>query len=293
MPITPSGADTLAVTLLANLTVGTSFEIPTPDLDDSVFDQPDPSGELYGTVTRLTNADLTAGVVGGSGTFDVLMASVAAHLRKEYEENRITGQEYTKAYIGLVQVAMQSAVQFLLSKDSAYLQALLVQRQARTAEVELTKARVDLEVAKASLAATQYTALTAKANYALTEMKLATEDVTYAGVALDNAGKTYTQANIFPKQLQLLSEQTEAQRAQTLDTRSDGPAVTGVLGKQKALYDQQITSYKRDAETKAAKMWVDAWITQKTLDEGLLPPPQFQNTQLDTLLGALRTNLSV
>lgn len=101
----------------------------------------------------------------------------------------------------------------------------------------------------------------------------------------------YTLANMLPAQKTLVTEQAEAQRAQTLDTRLDGVTpVVGVLGKQKDLYSQQITSYKRDAEMKAAKLFTDAWITMKTIDEGLLPPDNFNNTSLNAILGTLKTN---
>jgi hypothetical protein len=70
----------------------------------------------------------------------------------------------------------------------------------------------------------------------------------------------------------------------------DGTAVTGVLGKQKALYSQQITSYQRDSELKAARIWSDAWITQKTIDEGLVPPDTFTNTNVNAVLQTVRTN---
>ena len=70
----------------------------------------------------------------------------------------------------------------------------------------------------------------------------------------------------------------------------DGTTVTGLLGKQKELYSQQITSYKRDAEVKAGKLWIDAWITMKTIDEGLLPPDQFTNTEINEVLATLKTN---
>lgn len=95
---------------------------------------------------------------------------------------------------------------------------------------------------------------------------------------------------ILPKQLALTAEQVETQRSQTLNTRSDGATVAGSVGKQKDLYAQQIVSYQRDAEVKAAKMFTDAWITQKTIDEGLLPPTGFTNASLDDVLSVIKTN---
>ncbi len=100
----------------------------------------------------------------------------------------------------------------------------------------------------------------------------------------------YQLTYILPKQLALTTEQVETQRSQTLDTRTDGSAIVGSVGKQKDLYSQQITSYQRDAEVKAAKMFTDAWITQKTIDEGLLPPTGFTNASLDDVLDVIKAN---
>ena len=95
---------------------------------------------------------------------------------------------------------------------------------------------------------------------------------------------------MLPQQYELLVEQTEVQRAQTLDTRSDGSTVVGAVGKQKDLYSQQIKSYQRDSELKAAKLFADAWTVQKTVDEGFVAPANFQNPSLDSVLGHIKTN---
>lgn len=335
MPATPSGADALANTLLTSLTVGKDFTLPEFDFDDPVFDQPDETGSLYDEVPKIAIADLTTGQVDGSGVFDKIMSSLVRHLKVEYESNRISGAEYTKAYIGVIGAALQAAQNFVLGKDQAYWQALLVQAQARTAEIETTRARIDLETARAMLARTAIEAANAEATYALTKLKISTEDITYANMQLQGVGIGYTNtnlqkqglqidaqtdlveaqttktttetsnlvsqkvgidftnSNILPQQEKLLKEQVEVQRAQTSETRTDGPAVAGAVGKQKELYGQQIISYQRDAELKGAKIWSDAWITQKTIDEGLLAPNQFTNANLDTVLSTLRTNLDL
>lgn len=222
--------------------------VPVPpislaDLDDSIFQLPE-SLTNY-DIVPLNNAALTTGTVGGDGTFDVVMGSISAHLKAEYDKNRITGAEYTQAYIALTQAALQASVQFLLGRDQAFW-------MAQKAQVDAIKARVDLEIARL-----QY-------------------------------------GYLVPAQIALLQEQMEAARAQTLNTRSDGvTTVVGVLGKQKDLYTQQITSYQRDAETKVAKIFADAWIAQKTIDEGLVAPTGFTNASLDTVLTTIKTNNSL
>lgn len=294
MPAIPSGADVLANELLTTLLDGKVFEAPNIDLDDPIFSQPVGNGPLYVLPDKIEIDDLTTGVVGGTGAFDKLMVSLVAHLKVEYAAARISGAEYTKAYLGAVQQALQTAAQFLLTKDQAYWGAILAQAQARAAEIEAVTARVQLETARTMLVRTQYEAATAEANYGLTKIKISTEDATYANMVKQGVGLDFTNSQILPEQKKLLAEQVEVQRAQTLNTRTDGvTTITGSVGKQKDLYSQQIVSYQRDSETKVAKMYTDAWITQKTIDEGLLAPTQFTNAELNELLEKLRANVEL
>lgn len=121
------GAGSLAKTLLEQLTDGETFPTSPP-----------------APITRPTIGQLTEAKVNGSGVFDIIMASLSAHLKAEYAAGRITGAEYAKAWISSSGAALQSAVQFLTAVDNSYWQAL-----------------------------------TAKATFALTTMKLATEDASY------------------------------------------------------------------------------------------------------------------
>lgn len=270
-------AEVEANRLLEELTKGDDFALPDIDMSGPEWDIPGgDDSPIFGAITKVTNESLTTREVGGSGTFDALMESAHNHLKAEFKANRITGGEYTKAYIAMMESCMSNAVQFLLGRDQAYWAAALAQIQAVTARVTLATSKAQFVLAKLQ-------ALSAKSEYALTKMKIATESETYCA-ALFNASQ------MLPQQLKLITEQTESQRAQTLDTRSDGATVTGSVGKQKELYSQQITSYQRDAEVKASKLFTDAWITQKTIDEGLNPPNGFTNASIDTILTKLKSN---
>lgn len=470
-----SGADIVANGVMTTLLEGVEFPIPTIDFESPDFTIPELDGALAQEVTSLTNDDLTTRTLNGGGTFDALMMGFDVHLKREFEAGRITGNDYTKAYIQLTQGAMANSVQFLLGRDQAFWAAVTAQMSARMLQIQSVTARMEFETAKIKRQAIAFEAMTAEANYALTKMKLAAEDVSFetATYQLDNilpaqlakieaentqataqtalitqqkllavaqttvatnqasqitaetsevtyrvanilpqqkllltaqtatetaqtgritaeiakatadtnltvyqltdmlpaqklqvvaqtslataqgqltgsqklnteaetAGITYKTANILPaevtkltaetsvtnkqglkldedilvsswsrlnllpsqktltdnqaavavKQAALLVEQTESQRAQTLNNRTDGATITGVLGKQKDLYTQQITSYQRDAEVKAAKLFTDAWTVQKTIDEGLLAPSGFQNTSLDAVLTKIKT----
>ncbi|QWY83760.1 putative tail protein [Rhizobium phage RHph_X3_15] len=273
------GAEAKALELINDLLVGKTVTLPTVDLTDPEYQVPivDPV-----EVTPLTNEALTTRQVNGSGTFDALMQSISAHLKVEKDANRIAGAEYTKAYIASTANALSTAVQYLLGKDQAYWQSVLAQAQAQTAQVQLVQARVALQTAKAEMAMMQYNALNAQAQYALTTMKLATEDQTYC--------QLIAQTELTEKQILLVQEQTEVQRSQTLDTRTDGVTpVAGTVKRQRDLYEQQKISYIRDSEVKAGKLFVDAWITQKTIDEGLVAPSGFTNASVDDVLTKIKT----
>lgn len=269
-------------------------------IDGSKFQAPvTTSGELYKQLVRVPITDFTSGDVSGTGVFDTIMAGIKIQLQTEYDKGRITGADYTKAYIELTSAAMNAAMQFVLNRETSYWSA----QQGQIAAVD---ALVRLETSRAQYAAARYNfETTLPAQTALTEAQtdLATKQVETAAYNLEttlpaqtamiNAQKLLVDAQktVADNQADLVVEQTEVQRAQTLDTRLDGTtAVAGVLGKQKLLYAQQTTAYQRDSETKAAKLFTDAWITQKTIDEGLTAPTGFTNASIDDVLTAIKTN---
>lgn len=273
-------AEVEAKRLLDALTQGIDFTLPDIDMSGPEWDIPGGNNsQIFDEIQPITNESLTTRVPGGSGVFDALMESASKHLKVEFKENRITGGEYTKAYIATLESCMGNAVQFLLGRDAAFW-------QAATAQIGAVTARVQLAAAKASYVMAKAQALTAKSDFGLTTMKIATESETYCA-ALFNV------QSILPAQERLLQEQYEVQRAQTQDTRSDSLTIKGSIGKQKELYDQQITSYKRDSELKAAKLYSDAWITQKTIDEGLNPPNAFTNSIVDEVMSTIKNNNSL
>ena len=315
------GAEAEGNSLFQTLTAGVSFEIPQIDVTGPSFQIPGGmDSELYKEVTRIANSELTTNTLDGTGTFDVLMRGFKAHLKEEYNQSRITGAEYTKAYTALVESAMAQGVQFLLGKDASFWQAMSAQIQAITAKLQLETARVRHTTA-------QLEALNQEATFALTKMRLANENMQYCigkfnheqmlpaqktgqdianrtavynvdmimplqkvGLEHSNSIALFNLQTMLPQQYELLVEQTEVQRAQTLDTRSDGSTVVGAVGKQKDLYSQQIVSYQRDSELKAAKLFADAWTVQKTVDEGFVAPANFQNPSLNSVLGHIKTN---
>jgi hypothetical protein len=273
MPLTSTcGADDLGTNLYDTLGEGGTYVLPTVDWTDAKFSTPSKvDNPLYADVATLTNEDLTTKTIDGTGSFDVVMFSIKTHLKEEYETGRLTGLDYAKAYTELTGGAMSAGVQFLLGKDQAYWNGILVQAQARKAETESVTAMVQLEIGKATLVMTQHQAKAAEGQVALLKMQLASEDAKYC----------------------LVHEQVESKRADTSDTRTDGSAIAGTAGKQKDLYTQQIDSYQKDSAYKVAKMFSDGWTVQKTLNENLEAPNNFLNAEIDAVLESVRTDVGL
>lgn len=193
--------------------------------------------------------------------------------------------------------------------DLSVAQKTQVEYQTNTVlpqEVSLSQKRVDIGTAEISLTTanvnkTNYETTTllpaqkakidkdaAKTNYETTDLLVSQK----LNVDEDTAVKQYQKDHLLPAQKDNFEEQTEAHRAKTLDTRSDGTTtVAGSMGKQKALHDEQITAYQRDAEAKAVKMILDTWITRKTVDEATGLPSELDTTALNTLIEEMKTNL--
>ena len=356
----PNEPATEAITAFNALIAGITFPVITDNVADASFALPGQTGFLYAAPVALTVDKLTDTTVGGDGVFDKIMTSLRNHLIEEYDNGRITGREYAEVYQALTATALQNAVQFAITADSAAYQNALVQMQARAAEAQAISARAEIIRAKYAVISAIAESENMKANYALTKMQIAVQDIGYsqveqqvvlttnqaASVASEKATidyrlanilpeekrqmtytidnilvkeydklvyevgtllvdqhnnlvkdldiKTYQEDHILPTQKLLMLEQYEVQRAQTLNTRSDNTTtVVGAIGKQKELYTEQISSYVKDARLKAAKFWLDGWITQKSLDEGLIAPTQLTNAEIDEVLVSIKTNLGL
>lgn len=187
-------------------------------------------------MTAITNADLTTKTVGGTGVFDVLMSAAAAHLEAEFAKNRIKGTEYSEVYLGAMTQVLQTATQFLLTKQKADLEAQLLVKQIALVEQQKLNAEVENTVLVAQ------------------ECKLRAEyDLTMANILRAN------------QETALLAQKTASERAQILSLGVDEDSV---LGRQKSLYQAQTDGFKRDAEQKAAKVMIDTWNVRRTTDEG-------------------------
>ena len=83
-------------------------------------------------VSTLTTNSLT-----GTGVFDILMKVTKLHLQEEYENDRITGEEYSTVYLGALTAVMQQSVAYILNYQ---------QEQKIIAETSLLRQKIVTEL---------------------------------------------------------------------------------------------------------------------------------------------------
>ena len=199
--------------------------------------------------TPIELEQLAAGSVEGSGAFDVLMRATRDHLDVEWARGRIKGPEYATVYLGSVQQVLNTAMQFLLAKNTANMDAALKQKQMDLldaqrlqvqAETLLTEQKTANAVLEGKVLAAQECKL--KAEYDLTMLMKA---------------KTTAETA-------LLEQKNLTEKAQT---QAMGVDENSILGRQKLLFKAQTDGFQRDAEQKAAKLMVDSWNARRMTDD--------------------------
>ena len=206
-------------------------------------------------IMPVTVDDITQGSVTGTGIFDKLMATVAAQLQAEFKADRITQTDYGQVYVSALNNTLGQAIQFLLTKDQAALQAATLAAQYE--KIALEKLQLEYQIAQIQ----QQTLLI------------------QSQILTDAA------------QRGLIEQKTVTEVAQTQDnpTSNVSAGYSGVIGKQNALYAAQTTGFTRDAEQKAAKLALDILATQLSTDDSMT----VENTNMHpAAIGALVQKLA-
>ena len=222
-------------------------------------------------------------------TLELRMPAETAQIKEQTEQlyaqtrdTRTDGLTPISGVIGLEKLNLQAELDI---KEYTVNNQLPTQVALTAAQVDLTEEQLESERSKTLDDRTNGDPVTGVVG--LQKRNLEVEADTKDYILLNQIP---TQIDLVSAQISLTSEQRESERAKTLDARSDGATVEGSVGKQKDLYDQQIDSFVKDAQHKAAKMYLDAYITQKTLDEALPVPAEFSQTSISDIMASIRDN---
>jgi len=261
-------------------------------------------------VTKLTTNSLT-----GTGVFDLLMKVTKLHLLEEYNEDRITGQEYSTVYLGALLAVMDQSVKFLLSHQQEEKVAAEIALLRQKTVTELTQTDDDIPLglgfngdttveglvaSQKTLNTSQNALVTAQITQAdnennligqkiITELSQTDDDFTQANAAGHGFNTASAMGGLLEKELdkadaeaRLLIQKLVTEVGQTSDTKpsalgemSSTSVITGMIQEQRDLLASQIL--KTDGE--------EVLLAQKTITE----LAQTSDT-LDTSTNALNTS---
>ena len=98
---------------------------------------------LSNTAVTLDITKLTECTLEGSGVLDKLLHTARVHLQDEFQQGRITGKEYSNAYIAIYDRMVQSAIAYTLAAEKAPYE--IAQLEAQTALTEEQRKQVEEE----------------------------------------------------------------------------------------------------------------------------------------------------
>lgn len=248
---------------------------------------------------KIDFTTLTGGEVEGNGLFDELMRSVNAHTQAQFDEGRLTPENFASVYLGAMQSCLSQASQFILQYQTSNQQVRLLDAQIENEELnkqliqkQIDKLEADTEYvnkqvlkvdsekalidAQTSNQTKQGLVLDQTVENAIKDLEVKTKNIqaqeaqtalvtqqTVNAVSQDDQIKKQTLK--LQAEIDVLSQRVISELAQTNDT-VNGQPIGGVLGKQFKLYDNQAEGYTRDAEQKAAKILNDTFLTRVTTD---------------------------
>ena len=237
-------------------------------------------------VSVLNPLLVTDGTVAGNGIFDIWMRTLGAHLKREYAEQRITGDEYAKAYISLMNNLLNTAVGFLTQDAQLAMSQEQMRHDITISDAQLlmaqTKLTHDTKISDAQLVIEQdklsHETKISDAQLVMAQTKLGHE-TQLLDAQVENLSAQVSLANkelvlkdkdlaLKEKQVALAAAQIKAAEVQYKDT-VDGQPVGGVLGKQMKVYDAQAKGFKDNALQAATKIMVDTWNIRRQTEESL------------------------
>ena len=250
----------------------------------------------------LTVRSLTGGEKEGSGVFDELMRTIKSHVHEELSEGRITEKAYSEVYLGALQFALNSATNYALAYEKANKELEVLdeqikqnQKQNELLELQKEQLRIANETAQFNLdyilpeqliqmkkqneklteeinhTIAQTTHVTAQTVLVKKQEALVDEQIRDAKDKHTNptGGINKAQYDKLMAEKAIADQKLLTEKAQIADT-VNGVPVTGLVGKEITLKQNQADSFLRNAEIQVAKLYSDTFsVMYSTEAEGM------------------------
>ncbi len=276
---------------------------------------------------KITPETLTTGERTGQGIFDELMRSVRSHLDLELSEQRLTGTTYTEVYLGALQGVLENAVQYALAYEVANQNAALLEMQAESQRLNNCLIRLQKEMLRVEIEQAKFTLeklMPQQYEQGALNIELTAQQVRLTSAQVE---KVAAEINATIKQGELIDEQIrgaqdqhtnptgglnlaqyEKLKAETVNTEQrtkteeaqirtavDGITVSGLVGQEVKLKEEQTASLRRNSELQAAKLFSDVFSVLTAAEaEGLEAPSfGFGSTNSNKVVEKVLTGINV
>ena len=207
---------------------------------------------LSNTTVTLDITKLTECTLEGSGVLDKLLLTARVHLQDEFQQGRITGKEYSNAYIAIYDRMVQSAIAYALAAEKAPYE--IAQLEAQTALTEEQRRQVEEETRYRLPAEIQQiqaqTALTTQQKVNLTAEAL---NIPKQGELIDaQVIATLREGDLKEKQILLADKEISLKEQQLLLTAEElrlKAEEIEVAKSQSALYAQKVITEKAQVDS--------------------------------------------
>ena len=132
----------------------------------------------------------------GTAIFDVLIKAVNENINIQFEQNRITGSDYSTVYLGSIETCIKEAINFLLQKEAIESDARVKEAEIAAIQAEITLKEKELDLKEAEIELKAFQKLGVEADAAL---KNAQADSYPSQAAADLEVKT-AQVELYNKQ---------------------------------------------------------------------------------------------
>jgi hypothetical protein len=207
------------------------------------------------TYPQFTNLKLNEGLV------DQLMATVAFHTQKEFSEQRITGADYAKVYLGALESVMANSTQYLLGTMLLEAQREKIAAEIKLLELEGEKLRYEIDyMYPAQLIKLQQEGLLIESQIRLSDAKVLETEANIrkieAEILMLESQKLLIDAQIrkIDQEILFLQAKVNTENANVDDANIDAGSI---IGRQTALLKAQKLGFAGDLYIKQAKVHSD------------------------------------
>lgn len=209
--------------------------------------------------------DLTSGTLDGTGSFDVMMRVIALHLDQQFKAQRITGNEYADTYLKAMQLAVQAGVQFTLENTKTATELALIEAQTRAVEEDILLKQLQRVQLQAQI-----------------------------DMIPDQKALLHAQVDGEEAQVRLVDQKIITEKSQT----DPSLVVAGSLvDSQTKVYQKQAAGFDRDAEQKAAELYLKPFLTavgtEAVVWDTVAPASGLSGDNTKKLLASLMTKAGI